>query len=104
MGSMNPSVFRQILEQSPDKPVLVFVPSRRQTRITAETLVSLARNADPPVNWLHCETSNEQYELDVIEKISDPHLKETLRRGVGMHNAGEYSRVFWTHCHRSGPQ
>lgn len=33
---------------SPDKPVLVFVASRRQTRLTALDLISLCARADNP--------------------------------------------------------
>ena len=40
MATMNKPTFQAIKQYSPDKPVLVFVSSRRQTRLTALDLIS----------------------------------------------------------------
>eukprot|EP01053_Blabericola_migrator_P000612 Blabericola_migrator_1__611@NODE_114_length_13851_cov_137_870429_g102_i0_p1_GENE_NODE_114_length_13851_cov_137_870429_g102_i0NODE_114_length_13851_cov_137_870429_g102_i0_p1_ORF_typecomplete_len2172_score419_16Sec63/PF02889_16/1_8e58Sec63/PF02889_16/2_6e55DEAD/PF00270_29/3_5e26DEAD/PF00270_29/1_9e03DEAD/PF00270_29/3_7e24Helicase_C/PF00271_31/5_8e13Helicase_C/PF00271_31/7_6e03Helicase_C/PF00271_31/1e14ResIII/PF04851_15/1e12ResIII/PF04851_15/2_3e12AAA_19/PF13245_6/1_2e05AAA_19/PF13245_6/0_00062AAA_ len=95
MGMMNKPAFQQILSFSPDKPVLVFVSSRRQTRITAQELVMLAKTytgtqGTNGIDFLHLPKgmTNQQYEEKVLSEIADPDARETLRFGVGMHNAG----------------
>ena len=40
MAAMNKPTYKKIMEHSPDKPTLVFVSSRRQTRLTALDLIS----------------------------------------------------------------
>lgn len=47
---------------SPLKPVLVFVSSRRQTRLTALDLITFAAADERPEQWLHMEPQ----ELQVI--------------------------------------
>ena len=42
-----------IREHSPDKPVLIFVSSRRQTRLTALDLIAFLAADDNPKQWLH---------------------------------------------------
>jgi len=38
---------------SPDKPALIFVSSRRQTRLTALDLIAFLAADDNPKQWLH---------------------------------------------------
>ena len=38
---------------SPTKPVLIFVSSRRQTRLTALDLIAFLAAEDDPKQWLH---------------------------------------------------
>ena len=42
-----------IRSHSPDKPALVFVSSRRQTRLTALDLIAYLAAEDNPKQWLH---------------------------------------------------
>ncbi|KAH6945743.1 hypothetical protein HPB50_009738 [Hyalomma asiaticum] len=44
---------RAILHHSPNKPVLIFVSSRRQTRLTALDLIAFLAAEDNPRQWLH---------------------------------------------------
>ena len=44
-----------IRTHSPGKPVLVFVSSRRQTRLTALDLIAYLAAEDNPKQWLHME-------------------------------------------------
>ena len=44
-----------IRTHSPAKPVLVFVSSRRQTRLTALDLIAYLAAEDDPKQWLHLE-------------------------------------------------
>ena len=49
------AVFVGIMQHSPDKPVLIFVSSRRQTRLTALDLIALLAAEDNPKQWLNME-------------------------------------------------
>lgn len=53
MVTMNKPTFAAIRTHSPTKPVLVFVSSRRQTRLTALELISFLASEDDPKQWLH---------------------------------------------------
>lgn len=91
MASMNKPAFQQIQEHSPDKPVLIFVASRRQTRITAKEMAFLAKLNTPPVSFLNLEAQGltfEDYTANVLNKVRDNELREALSQGVGMHHAG----------------
>ena len=53
MATMNKPTYTAIRTHSPAKPVLIFVSSRRQTRLTALDLMAfLAADADPK-QWMH---------------------------------------------------
>lgn len=53
MATMNKPTYTAIRTYSPTKPVLVFVSSRRQTRLTAFDLVAYVAREDNPKQWLH---------------------------------------------------
>ena len=84
MATMNKPTFQAIIEHSYDKPVLIFVSSRRQTRLTSMELINLSANSD------HSPVFNRMDELDSIEcdKISDETLRHTIKFGIGIHHAG----------------
>ena len=85
MLSMNRPAYSAILSHSNEKPVLIFVSSRRQTRLTALDLISYCAAEDNPRKFLHMDES----ELDkILYKIKDSHLKHTLTFGVALHHAG----------------
>ena len=48
MATMNKPAYASILEHSPEKPVLVFVSSRRQTRLTALDLIACCASDRQP--------------------------------------------------------
>ncbi len=52
---MNKTAFHGIKKQSPTKPVLIVVSSRRQTRITALDLLQFLASKEIPKQWLHME-------------------------------------------------
>lgn len=91
MKSMNKPAYLAIRRHSPAKPALVFVPSRRQTRLTALDLISLSAGDESGQvkRWLHMS----DYELErILEKVKDDTLKHTLQFGIAIHHAGlEYS-------------
>ena len=47
--------YNSILKHSPRKPVIVFVPSRKQTRLTAIDLLTYAAADNQPDRFLHAE-------------------------------------------------
>lgn len=85
MALMNRPAFKAIKEHSPEKPTLIFVASRRQTRLTALAFVSLLAQEENPKQWLHMP----QDELfDIVQTLRDENLKITLPFGIGLHHAG----------------
>uniref|UniRef100_A0A674I0D5 Activating signal cointegrator 1 complex subunit 3 n=1 Tax=Terrapene triunguis TaxID=2587831 RepID=A0A674I0D5_9SAUR len=89
MASMNKPAFQAIRSHSPAKPVLVFVSSRRQTRLTALELIAFLATEDDPKQWLKMD---EREMNDVIVTVRDSNLKLTLAFGIGMHHAGLHER------------
>lgn len=55
MATMNKPTFQAIRLYSPAKPVLIFVSSRRQTRLTALDLIAYLAAEDDPKQWLHMD-------------------------------------------------
>uniref|UniRef100_A0A9J7XKW9 Activating signal cointegrator 1 complex subunit 3 n=1 Tax=Cyprinus carpio carpio TaxID=630221 RepID=A0A9J7XKW9_CYPCA len=87
MASMNKPAFQAIRTHSPAKPVLIFVSSRRQTRLTALDLIAFLATEDDPKQWLH------QDEREVrSHPQKESNLKLTLAFGIGMHHAGLHER------------
>ncbi|XP_029451214.1 activating signal cointegrator 1 complex subunit 3 isoform X1 [Rhinatrema bivittatum] len=89
MASMNKPAFHAIRSHSPAKPVLIFVSSRRQTRLTALELIAFLATEDDPKQWLNMD---EREMNDIIVTLKDSNLKLTLAFGIGMHHAGLHER------------
>ncbi|KAG5271489.1 hypothetical protein AALO_G00180410 [Alosa alosa] len=89
MASMNKPVFQAIRSHSPAKPVLIFVSSRRQTRLTALDLMAFLATEDDPKQWLH---QDEREMTDIIATVRESNLKLTLAFGIGLHHAGLHER------------
>lgn len=89
MATMNKPTFQAIRSHSPAKPVLIFVSSRRQTRLTALDLIAFLATEDNPKQWLH----QDEREIEaIIATVRDSNLKLTLAFGIGMHHAGLHER------------
>lgn len=85
MATMNKPTYAAITSHSPEKPVLVFVASRRQTRLTALDLITYAAADENPRQWLQMS----EHKLETyLARVRDPSLKHTLAFGIGMHHAG----------------
>ncbi|KRZ08826.1 U5 small nuclear ribonucleoprotein helicase [Trichinella pseudospiralis] len=67
------------------KPMLVFVPTRKQTKVTAVDLLAFAAADAQPKRFLLVEATELQ---PFIELINDETLKETLSCGVGYLHEG----------------
>lgn len=85
MQSMNRPTFLAVKNHSPDKPVIVFVPSRRQTRLTAKDLINFCGLEDNPRRFLNMEEDDLQLNL---ARVKDDALKEAISFGIGLHHAG----------------
>uniref|UniRef100_A0A8C9Z2L4 U5 small nuclear ribonucleoprotein 200 kDa helicase n=1 Tax=Sander lucioperca TaxID=283035 RepID=A0A8C9Z2L4_SANLU len=83
--SMAKPVYHAIMKHSPSKPAVVFVPSRRQTRLTAIDILTFCAADVVPQRFLHC---TEKDLVPFLEKINDSTLKETLANGVGYLHEG----------------
>ncbi|KAI6783389.1 putative helicase-like protein [Emericellopsis cladophorae] len=85
MQSMNRPTFLAVKNHSPSKPVIVFVPSRRQTRLTAKDLINFCGMEDNPRRFLHMDEDDLQLNL---ARVKDDALKEAINFGIGLHHAG----------------
>ena len=85
MQSMNRPTFLAIKTHSPEKPVIVFVASRRQTRLTAKDLINLCGMEDDPRRFVHMTEDDLQLNLS---RVKDEALREALSFGIGLHHAG----------------
>ncbi|XP_046669965.1 activating signal cointegrator 1 complex subunit 3-like [Homalodisca vitripennis] len=89
MATMNRPTFQSIRQYSPAQPALIFVSSRRQTRLTALDLIAFLAAEDEPKQWLHMDESEME---QIVSGIKDSNLKLTLAFGIGMHHAGLIER------------
>lgn len=85
MASMNRPTFLAIKTHSPDKPVIVFVASRRQTRLTAKDLINYCGMEDNPRRFM--KMTEEDLSLN-LSRVKDEALREALSFGIGLHHAG----------------
>src|SRR6195952_846839 len=85
MQSMNRPTFLAIKNHSPDKPVIVFVASRRQTRLTAKDLINYCGMEDNPRRFWRMSEEDLALNLDTVK---DDALREALSFGIGLHHAG----------------
>lgn len=85
MATMNKPCYAAIKQHSPDRPTLIFVASRRQTRLTAFDIISFAAGDDNPKAFLGCD---EDYIDSIAATIQDDSLRHTISFGIGLHHAG----------------
>lgn len=85
MATMNKPAYAAIQEHSPHKPALIFVASRRQTRLTALDLIAYCASDDNPKQFLHMP--EEEIEA-VAQTLQDRALRDTIVFGIALHHAG----------------
>ncbi|ELU09831.1 hypothetical protein CAPTEDRAFT_222545 [Capitella teleta] len=83
--AMAKPVYQAIVKHSPEKPVIVFVPSRKQTRLTAIDILTYSAADLQHNRFLHASEEDLQ---PYLEKITDKTLKETLSNGVAYLHEG----------------
>ena len=83
--TMSKPAYLAIVEYSPTKPAIVFVPSRRQCRLTVDNLLTHCAADDNPNRFLNIEEADLQPHLD---HLTDPGLTrtETLKHGIGYYH------------------
>jgi activating signal cointegrator complex subunit 3 len=85
MATMNKPCYASIKQHSPTRPTLIFVASRRQTRLTALDIISYAAADENAKTFLGC---SEDFIESVAETIEDEALHHILTFGIGIHHAG----------------
>ena len=83
MIAMSKPAYLAIKEYSPTKPVVIFVPSRRQCRLTVHDLLTHCAVDDKPDLFFNIELEVLQPHLD---HINDQSLVETLKHGIGYYH------------------
>jgi activating signal cointegrator complex subunit 3 len=85
MATMNKPCYAAIRQYAPDRPSLIFVASRRQTRLTAFDIISFAAGDENPKAFLGCDDA---YIDAIASSIQDEALRHTITFGIGLHHAG----------------
>lgn len=83
MIAMSKPAYLAIAEHSPTKPVIIFVPSRQQCRMSADDLLLHCSADDNEDKFLNIELEDLQPHLD---HVSDRALVETLKHGIGYYH------------------
>lgn len=83
MIAMSKPAYLAIVEYAPTKPTIVFVPSRRQCRLTVDDLLTHCSADDKPDRFLNIELEDLQPHL---EHITDSGLVEILKHGIGYYH------------------
>ncbi|CAI5728717.1 unnamed protein product [Peronospora effusa] len=91
MAAMNKPTFMAIKTHSPDKPVLIFVSSKAQTKLTALDLIQFCVASDENGDGSKRFLKMDEAVMDSMcqsNQIVDETLKHTLSFGIGLHHAG----------------
>jgi pre-mRNA-splicing helicase BRR2 len=83
MLAMAKPAYHSILQLAPDKPALVFVPNRKQTRSTAIDLLAACAADDNEDRFLHADV-NELAPL--LNRLQERTLAESLSHGIGYYH------------------
>ena len=85
LQSMVKPAYMAIKRHAAKKPALIYVPSRKQTKLTAIDLLAYAAADNAPNRFLHVPVEDlEPY----MKHIQDDTLGETLRNGIGYLHEG----------------
>ncbi|KAA8642266.1 ATP-dependent RNA helicase BRR2 [Aspergillus tanneri] len=83
MLAMARPAYLSIMQLSPDKPALVFVPSRKQTRSTAMDLLAACAIDGDEDRFLHADVN----ELEpLLSRVQERTLAESLSHGIGYYH------------------
>ncbi|KAL8970766.1 MAG: hypothetical protein Q9197_003639 [Variospora fuerteventurae] len=89
MLAMAKPTYSSVLQLSPDKPAIIFVPSRKQARATALDLLAACIADDDEDRFLHT-TVDEMGKL--LSHVSERALAESISHGIGyFHEALSYN-------------
>ncbi|KAI9792571.1 MAG: DEIH-box ATPase [Peltula sp. TS41687] len=89
MLAMAKPAYLSILQMSPDKPAMIFVPSRKQARATALDLLAACVADDNEDRFLHVEVNDI---APLLNRINEQSLAESVSHGIGYyHEALSYN-------------
>ncbi|KAI9030984.1 Sec63 Brl domain-containing protein [Phycomyces nitens] len=83
MMAMAKPTYLAITTHSAEKPVIVFVPSRKQCRLTAVDIITYCIGDDTPDRFLHCKLEEIK---SLLDRVQDKTLVETLEHGIGFYH------------------
>ncbi|KJZ76611.1 hypothetical protein HIM_03947 [Hirsutella minnesotensis 3608] len=83
MLSMAKPAYLAITQMSADKPAMVFVPNRKQTRATARDLLAACIVDDDEDRFLHAEVEQMK---PLLDRIHEEALAEALSHGIGYYH------------------
>lgn len=86
MLAMGKPAYQAIKKNFDNKPVMIFVPDRKQARLVSLDLISFASSDDNPKIFLGEDTDNKMAKC--IKVIKEETLKHTLSLGVGFLHEG----------------
>mmetsp|Transcript_7976 Transcript_7976/g.22253 ORF Transcript_7976/g.22253 Transcript_7976/m.22253 type:complete len:1913 (+) Transcript_7976:252-5990(+) len=100
--AMGKPVYNAIMRHSAQKPVMVFVPSRRQAQLTAIDLMAYRESLDDDT-FLGDDVGGHEVAI-LAEKLGEPALQQVVNAGVGFVHSGmsdaDWERV--TQLYRDG--
>ena len=83
MLAMAKPVYVAVTQLSPDKPALVFVPTRKQARATALDLLAACVSDDDEDRFLHAEIADL---APLLDRIQERALAESISHGIGYYH------------------
>jgi pre-mRNA-splicing helicase BRR2 len=84
--AMAKPAYNAIVKHSPNKPVIIFVPSKKQAQLTAIDMLSFAAANGTPGRFLHPNPTASIESL--VEGLADSTVAQTLLQGVGFLHGG----------------
>lgn len=87
IAAMSKPVYNSIVKYSPHKPVIVFVTSRKLSRLTAIDILTYCAAEGQASRFLHADENDAVFK-QFLDNISDKTLKETLSQGVAYIHEG----------------
>jgi pre-mRNA-splicing helicase BRR2 len=83
MLAMAKPTYLSILQMSPDKPAMIFVPSRKQARATTRDLLSACVANDDEDRFLHTDVEELR---PLLDRIHEEALAESISHGIGYYH------------------
>lgn len=83
MLAMARPTYLAITQMSPDKPSLVFVPNRKQTRATTRDILTACLAEDDEDRFLHVDVEQIR---SLLDRVHEEALAEALSHGVGYYH------------------
>jgi pre-mRNA-splicing helicase BRR2 len=86
--AMGKPAFSAIVKQSPDKPTIIFVPSRKQAQLTAIDMVAFAAAAGTPTRFVGAAAASSSALSSIAASLHDKTIGQTVEQGVGFLYSG----------------